>query len=301
MKNFKHLLFLMMCYITLSSFTENTDEMLLSHGITPELLDEMKNDTIVGTTGVVDFSVCHSSINVPQGFIFLDKEQTRRLVIDYWNNPSDRMENVLGCLVPSTSKAYCRISVAYVLSYDNCGYIKDDDVNSLDYDELLTEMQQQTIEENKNLPEEQRTLIKGWAVRPKYLAGSHVLVWAKTLMFDAGETINYDMRILGKDGLISINAVVSYEDCKEVIAKESEIINSLSFDKGYAYNDFDPDKDKISEWTLGGLVAGGILAKSGFFAKLGVLLVKFWKLGLVAIVGIGAGIRKWFKSRQEEE
>jgi uncharacterized membrane-anchored protein len=54
----------------------------------------------------------------------------------------------------------------------------------------------------------------------------------------------------------------------------------------------------VSDWTIGGLVAGSILAKSGFFAKLGVLLLKFWKIIAVGAVALAAGIKKIFGSKK---
>ncbi len=54
----------------------------------------------------------------------------------------------------------------------------------------------------------------------------------------------------------------------------------------------------VFDWTIGGLVAGSILAKSGFFAKLGVLLLKFWKIIAVGAVAIAAGIKKIFGSKK---
>ena len=108
------------------------------------------------------------------------------------------------------------------------------------------------------------------------------------------------MRILGKDGLVSINAVIAPTDCKEVVASESKIINSLKYDKGYAYTDFDESRDKVSEWTIGGLVAGTMLAKTGILAKIGIFLLKFWKIIAIAAAGGATAIMKFFKKKNKE-
>ncbi|MEI9946724.1 MAG: DUF2167 domain-containing protein [Chitinophagaceae bacterium] len=52
------------------------------------------------------------------------------------------------------------------------------------------------------------------------------------------------------------------------------------FTDGNRYADFNDNTDKVAAYTVGGLVAGKILLKIGFFAK-------FWKLILLAIAGIG--------------
>lgn len=96
---------------------------------------------------------------------------------------------------------------------------------------------------------------------------------------------------------MSLMAVIDPIDSQEVKDREQSIINSLSFDNGYAYTDFDSSRDRVSDWTIGGLVAGSILAKSGFFAKIGVFLIKFWKIIAVTVAGIGGFLFKKKKNK----
>lgn len=300
-KHFYSLLIIASLELMLCSFVNISDEEIINMGISEEMLMELKEDVISGQTGRIEFPVCHAYIDVPSDFVYLDEEQSKKLLVSYWNNPESHIVNLLGTLVPRVSTCFYQVSVAYVLTYDNCGYIKDDDANSIDYSELLQQMQKEAEEENKNLPEDQRFAIHGWAVSPHYNQSNHALIWAKTLSVGGGETVNYDMRILGKDGLVSINAVIDPTLIEEVRAKESEIIHSLNFEQGHAYSDFNPSQDKVSDWTLGGLVAGGILAKTGVLSKIGIFLLKFWKLIAVGIAGAGAAIIKYFKRRGEEK
>ena len=108
------------------------------------------------------------------------------------------------------------------------------------------------------------------------------------------------MRILGKDGYVSVNAVVDPEYLNEAEGYGNTMIGSLHFYDGYAYSDFDPKTDRVSEWTIGGLVAGSILAKTGLLAKIGIFLLKFWKLAVLAFFGIVAAIAKLFKRKKDE-
>ena len=292
---------LLMLVMGLCSFVNVSDEDVLAQGVDQEALNEAKADSIKGKTGVVNFPACHASINVPAGFVFLDSIQARTLLIGYWGNPEDRAEGLFGALVPNTALCFYQVPMAYIISYENCGYVKDDDANSVDYDDLLANLKKGAEEESKTLPKENQYSIKGWAVSPKYLADSHVLVWAKTLSFSGEDVVNYDMRILGKDGLVSINAVIDPKDCKEVVDLESKIIDCLKYDNGYAYTDFDSSRDKVSEWTIGGLVAGTILAKTGILAKIGIFLLKFWKIIAIAVAGAIAAFVKFFKKKDEDE
>lgn len=289
---------LTLAWLMLCSFKSVTDEDMLSSGYTAEELEALKEDTIAGQTGVVEFTSCHARIMVPTDLVYLDRPQAMKLLTEYWDNSESNLENMLGVLVPSENRCFYQVSTAYVISYNDCGYIKDDDAEKVDYDELLEQLQEDEKEENESLPVEQRSVTKGWTVTPHYDRSNHALVWAKTLSFAYGDVVNYDMRVLGKDGLVSVNAVADLEAVDEVVSKESAMIGSVRFDEGYAYADFDPIRDRVSDWTIGGLVAGSILAKSGFFAKLGVLLLKFWKIIAVGVVAIAAGIKKIFGSKK---
>ena len=300
MKIFIQSVFILILSAVLCSFKNVSDEELIQMGITQEMLDNMKTDTIQGQLGDIELSECHATLLVPVGYVFIDAIQTKKLLVEYWGNPESRAEDVLGAILPIDVRCFYQASAAFIVSYKNVGYVKDDDASSIDYSDLLKEMQRATEEENKRLPERQRFTLKGWAVEPHYDQDKHVLIWAKHLVMNDGETINYDMRILGKDGFVSINAVVDPEYLPEAEAYGSTMISCIHYRDGYAYSDFDPKEDHVSEWTIGGLVAGSILAKTGLLAKIGVFLLKFWKLLALAFFAIVAGVAKIFKRKNDQ-
>lgn len=303
MKYFKcfYAIALLACVTFFCSFENVSDEAILSQGVSKEDFALLKVDSVHGKTGMIHFKECHANLKVPEGFVFLGKEEAKKLLVDYWENPESHVTDLLGVIIPKQSVCFYQVSMAYVVTYDNSGYIKDDDASSIDYNELLSDMKESTAEDNKSLPKEQQCTLEGWAVSPKYLSDKHVLVWAKSLIIGGDKVVNYDMRILGKEGLVSINAVTDPEDVKEVDAKGNLFINSLTYDSGYAYSDFDPDTDRVSDWTIGGLIAGGVLAKTGLFAKLGIFLVKCWKILAVAIFAVGGFFAKFFKRKRKDE
>jgi uncharacterized membrane-anchored protein len=51
----------------------------------------------------------------------------------------------------------------------------------------------------------------GWAEKPHYDADAKKLYWAKELEFEGApsNTLNYDVRVLGREGVLSMNAVAS--------------------------------------------------------------------------------------------
>lgn len=254
-----------------------------------ELLLQLQADSISGQTGVVRLPFAHCALNVPDGFVFLDSQSTKHLLVDYWDNPQERLDGVLGTMVKADAGIFYNVETAYVVSYDNCGYVSDEDAASIDYNALLKEMQDGVKEENKNNPSGQKWELLGWGWQPTYDNQKKVLAWSKHYRIDGeNDVINYDVRVLGKAGFVVITAVASPEAKGQLMADNAAIINSIMYDSGYKYSDFNPDTDHVAEWTIGGLIAGKVLAKAGIWA----VLAKFSKLIIIAIIGFFATIRK---------
>jgi uncharacterized membrane-anchored protein len=118
------------------------------------------------------------------------------------------------------------------------------------------------------------------------------LHWAKEVKFDGDitNTLNYEVRVLGRSGVLVLEAVAGIEQLKKVKNNINNIFGMVSFSDGNKYENFDSGIDKVAAVGIGGLIAGKILAKAGFFA----LLIKFWKIIAVGAVAAFAGIRKLF-------
>ena len=140
--------------------------------------------------------------------------------------------------------------------------------------------------------------IVGWASKPYYDSEKKVLHWAKEIKFGEtdGTTLNYNVRILGRKGVIVLNAVASMLQLPDVKQNIEPVLASFSYSDGNKYADFNPELDEVAAWTIGGLVAGKVLAKAGILA----LLLKNIKLILLAIGGLGTGIWRWYKKKTED-
>jgi uncharacterized membrane-anchored protein len=120
----------------------------------------------------------------------------------------------------------------------------------------------------------------------------HTLHWAKLLRFGDGldETLNYNVRILGRKGVLIFNAIAVPRQLPEIKASIPSLLANVSFVKGQQYNDFTSGIDEVAAYSIGGLVAGKVLAKVGFFA----IILKFWKVAILALGGAWAGIKRFF-------
>ncbi|MBJ6143476.1 DUF2167 domain-containing protein [Hymenobacter sp. BT559] len=116
--------------------------------------------------------------------------------------------------------------------------------------------------------------------------------WAKLLRFGSSpdSTLNYNVRLLGRKGVLVLNAVAAPEQLAEIKASIPGLLANVSFAKGQQYTDYNASIDEVAAYTIGGLVAGKVLAKVGFFA----IILKFWKLGILALGGAWAAIKRFF-------
>lgn len=247
--------------------------------------------------GEIKFENGVGAIQVPAGFRYLDPIQSERVLVDIWGNPSGA--GTLGMIVPENAGVTHASSWAFIVTYDEMGYVEDDDAEDMDYDELLEDLQKETVTENeerKTQGYEPITLV-GWASKPFYDADKKVLHWAKELKFgeDEDNTLNYNVRVLGRKGVIILNAVAPMTAYSEVEKNIQPILSSFTYADGYKYSDFNPEIDEVAAWTVGGLVAGKVLAKAGFLA----LLLKNIKLIGLALVAAATGLWKWFKNKTE--
>ena len=234
-------------------------------------------------------------ITVPRGFRYLDSAQSRRVLTTLWGNPKSEC---LGMLFPADRGPLDDDNWGYIISYDDMGYVSDEDADDIDYSDLLTEMQGDTEAENADRVAQgfPRVTLLGWAANPFYDKDKHALHWAKLLLFDHDSTLNYNLRILGRKGVLVLNAVASPSQIGQVRSSIPPLLGSVDFERGQRYADFDPDLDEVAAYTIGGLVAGKVLAKVGFFA----LLLKFWKVGLIALAGAWAAVKRFFGGGNSE-
>lgn len=228
-----------------------------------------------------------ATIKVPKGFKFLDAKQSQFVLHEVWGNPLN--EGILGMLFKADQSPISEnFTYALTYSFSEDGYVSDSDANEINYDDLLKSMKEDISEGNDARKQEGYPTMElvGWANKPFYDSSSKKLHWAKELQFegDTVNTLNYNIRILGRKGILELNAISDIEKLKLVQNDIPAILASTEFNDGEKYSDYSPGVDKMAAYGIGGLIAGKVLAKAGFFA----LLVKFWKiiaLGALAAFG----------------
>jgi uncharacterized membrane-anchored protein len=241
-------------------------------------------------------------LNVPTNFYYLDADDAKTVLVKFWGNPPTQVEHTLGLLMPSDMNPLEPGCWVVTISYSGDGYVKDDDAGKINYDDLLKQMKTAVQEEDKARKEKGYPTMQlvGWAAPPHYDAATHKLYWAKDVKFDGkdADTLNYDIRILGRHGVLVLTAVSEMDQFPEIQKQTPQILSMVDFNQGNRYADFDPKVDKVAAYGIAALVAGGIAAKLGLFKMLLVFLVAAKKFIIIAFVAVAAWLRKIFAGRK---
>jgi len=235
-------------------------------------------------------------LNVQPGFRYLAHDDTRRVLEELWGNPPD--DDVIGLLVPDNAPLDSDHGWAVLVTYSSEGYVSDADASKIDYTQMLADMKQQTHDANAERKEAGYDAVElvGWAQPPHYDSAAKKLYWAKELQFgdSSQHALNYDIRVLGREGFLSLNAIAGMNDIALVRDGMTRVLPMAEFDNGHRYADYKPGSDKLAAYGLAALVGGGIAAKAGLFAKLGVLLLAGKKFIVLLLVGGAALVKKFF-------
>lgn len=232
-----------------------------------------------------------ATIQLKEGFQYLSPESTEKLLVDAWGNPPGN--ETLGMIIPVSVSPLAENGWGVVITYDEDGYVSDEDADSIDYAELLGDMKAESAEVNEERKKQGygSMLLVGWAEPPHYDKNTHKYYWAKEFSTDNAQenSLNYNIRILGRKGVLVLNAVAGMNQISTVKAQMPELLAVTDFTEGNRYQDFNAETDHVAEYGLAALVAGGVAAKMGFFAKLAALFLAFKKfiiIGAVAVVGL---------------
>lgn len=237
-----------------------------------------------------------ATLEVPNEFYYLNPTDAEKVLVEVWGNPPG--SQTLGMLFPSNYTPFDHGAWAVTIQYEEEGYVSDKDADEIDYSELMSLMQQSTEAASRERRKQGYETIElvGWAANPFYDKNNHKLYWAKELKFGSQEknTLNYNIRVLGRKGVLVLNFIAGMDQKNRVDEQLKTVLAMADFNNGYRYDEFDPGVDKVAAYGIGALVAGKVLAKTGFLAASLLFLKKF---GVFILMAVGVLFGRIFRSR----
>lgn len=254
-------------------------------------------------SGVISLGDGKLKLTLPPDFQYLDPANARKVLVDIFGNPPNA-GSTDGMIVPKGINFITGVGWTAVLKWKDEGYVKDDDYGTTDFNEMLTELQKgYKIGSDERVRDGYGKMeLAAWAQPPHYDKATHKLYYAK--LFDVGgpeEQLNYDIRVLGRHGHLELSIMSAKSEMADIEAKAPTILGMVDFTDGNRYADFKPGTDKVAAYGIAGLVAGGVLAKAGFFKVLWVGILAAKKFIIIAVIAIVAGMKRFLGARKAAE
>jgi len=241
-----------------------------------------------------------AELNLTDKFEYLSPESAERLLVDGWGNPPGN--KTLGMLIPTDTNPLSNNGWGVVITYQKDGHVKDSDANEIDYSKLLQKMKKETQSESEERVKQGYSSIElvGWAQPPRYDQSTHKFYWAEDFKTGASreDSLNYKVRVLGREGVLVLNVIGGMSQLHDIEKETPALLAVTNFTKGNRYADFNSKTDHVAEYGLAALVAGGVAAKMGLFAKLLALLIAFKKVIILGVVAFGGAIMKLFSRKK---
>ena len=229
-----------------------------------------------------------AEIRLPEGYVFADAEDTRSLM-ELLKNPTSGLET--GFVAPASLEWFL------IFSFNDIGYVREDEKDALDPDALL-----KAIEANNKESNDERIwkgwpglTILGWEQEPDYDSSARKLEWAIRCESEGREIVNHSTRLLGREGVMSITLVISPDIYPVAVQEYSGLINQFSYKPGHRYTDYQKG-DKKARYGLTALIVGGASA----VAARTEILEWLWKVLFILLIVLLLVGKRIFPSKKKK-
>ncbi|MFO7597271.1 MAG: DUF2167 domain-containing protein [Desulfocurvibacter africanus] len=287
---------LMLATVLLGTTQAQTQEAEQSLG---EILESLQY-----RSGTIQLKDDLAQLTLDDKYVYLDSRDTETFLTQIWDNPPGSGSNTLGMIIPTEFDPLGESGWVAIIDFDPVGFVSDDDAEGIDYDELMESMRKGTEEANRIRAENgyEPVHLLGWAQEPYFDSEAKKLYWAKRLKFgdSEDEVLNYNIRVLGRRGVLNLNVVASMSELGQVNGRANELLKLVSFSKGNTYAEYDSKIDKAAGYGIAGLIAGGVLTKAGFFKALLAGILAFKKVIIVGLIAVGSAVFSIFRRKSRK-
>lgn len=231
-----------------------------------------------------------ATVEVPEGFGFVDGDDSRKLMTMFGNLETNLEVGTLMNLEDGWFVIY---------EFEEIGYVKDDEKDDLNADKLLKDLQsgQEAANEYRAEMGLEPMYLEGWITEPFYHEETNNLEWGTRIRSgEDGYSANYLTKLLGRRGVMNATLVCDPAEMDAVLPIARSMQESFTYVDGQKYAEY-RDGDKLAKIGLAALVVGGgatVAAKAGLFAVIGKFFAKAWKFIVIGIVGIAVAFKRLF-------
>ncbi len=200
-----------------------------------------------GRSGIVPLND-DLTLNVPDGYRFYSAEQA--LAFMQRNNASAPDGAVFGLLARAGDDIRQAGTWATVISYDAIGYVQPETAAGLSDANFEVSVRDARTQQNR--------AFEGFIAQPAFDASAPTLVWAERAGAPGagGKDLRYEQKVLGRNGVACLSSIGSADQLDEITAAAADLRGMLSFREGARHADFQPATDRVSSYSVPGLVTG---------------------------------------------
>jgi uncharacterized membrane-anchored protein len=154
-----------------------------------------------------------AQVAVPDDCTFTGADGSRQFMELNQNPVSDRERGTVLCRIVGANGETESTWFA-VFEFDESGYVKDDEKESLDGDAILASLKKGNEHGNRERKKRgwEAIYVDGWQQAPHYDEQTRNLTWATRLHGeDNDQVLNHPLRLLGRGGVMSVDLVVGPE------------------------------------------------------------------------------------------
>lgn len=201
--------------------------------------DEIRKEIAeTGLTGNFTLDGYPIELNLPSGYIYLDRNLTEKILVGALGNPKSSMQDIIGMIVAGD------ISKLFAIEYSDVGHVRDDNAHEFDFDVVLYDYKRSN------------GINAEWAWTPEYDKGRHM--WSVPFMEVSAneEELNHMMFKFGKTELVKIISVISPTDIGWLSKNNKTIADCVQFSPGHRYEDYNENTpgyiyDSLEQFLIG--------------------------------------------------
>jgi len=225
-----------------------------------------------------------ATLDLPVDFSFLPAMETRALLREWGNRPSDR---TLGMVIPTREGAPPPWFM--VIAHVPEGHVETLDTRDWDRDAMLVAIRKGLTGSNEARREAgaAQTEVLGWARPPRFDPAAHRLTWALSIRDKPGAAVapsdpddepdedpdgeliaNDNTILLGRRGYLSASVVLPIVDYVRYADEIAALVAAIGFRPGEGYTDFQADSDRRSPRALADLLVAEPAPRAAWLDRL---------------------------------